>query len=88
MGFAYRWPVATDDEVGFPYGSADERELFLNWLRYLRGAVLRKVEDLDDEAARWRPHGRLMPLLGIVHHLTGVESRWIDDGFLDGTTGE
>jgi uncharacterized damage-inducible protein DinB len=73
--------VATDQEIGFPLGDSDERELLLNWLRYLRGAVLRKVEGLNDEEARWRPDGRLMPLLGIVHHLTNVESRWIDGGF-------
>jgi uncharacterized damage-inducible protein DinB len=76
--------VATDEEIGFPLGSKDEREVLLNWLRYLRGAVLRNVEGLGDEKARWRPDGRLLPLLGIVHHLTGVESRWIDGGFFDG----
>lgn len=70
-----------DEEIGFPLGNTDERELLLNWLRYLRGAVLRKVDGLDDEQARWRPDGRLMPLIGIVHHLTNVESRWIDGGF-------
>jgi uncharacterized damage-inducible protein DinB len=74
--------VATDEEIGFPTGNADERELLLSWLRYLRGAVLRKVADLDDEQARRRPDGRLLPLLGIVRHLTNVEWRWIDGGFL------
>jgi uncharacterized damage-inducible protein DinB len=76
--------VATDEEIGFPLGNTDERELLLSWLRYLRGAVLRKVDGLDDEQARWRPEGRLMPLVGIVHHLTNVESRWIDGGFFGG----
>jgi uncharacterized damage-inducible protein DinB len=76
--------VAIDEEIGFPLGDTDERELFLNWLRYLRGAVLRNVDGLDDERARWRPDGKLMPLLGIVHHLTNVESRWIDGGFFGG----
>jgi uncharacterized damage-inducible protein DinB len=76
--------MATDEEIGFPLGSTDERELFLNWLGYLRGAVLRKVDGLDDEQARWRPDERLVPLLGIVHHLTNVESRWIDGGFFGG----
>lgn len=27
----------------FPTGHADERELYLAWLAYLRGAVLRKL---------------------------------------------
>jgi hypothetical protein len=73
--------VATDEQIGFPHGSTDECELFLNWLRNLRGAVLRKVEGIDDEQARWQPDGRLLPLIGVVHHLTKVEERWIDGGF-------
>ena len=74
--------VATDEEIEFPAGSADERELLLNWLRYLRGAVLRNLDGLSDDQARWRPDGRLVPLVGIVHHLTNVEGRWVDRGFL------
>ena len=30
-------------EDGFPKGTPDERELYLRWLRYLRGAVMRKL---------------------------------------------
>lgn len=52
--------------------------MYLDWLRYLRGAVLRKVDGLTDEQARWRPDGALISLLGIVNHLTHVEWRWID----------
>jgi hypothetical protein len=62
----------------FPDGAADEIELFLRWLGFLRGAVLRKASGITDEQARWRPDGKLLPLVGIVNHLTGVESRWID----------
>lgn len=72
----------TDGGVELPTGHADERELYLDWLRYLRGAVLRKLAGITDEQARWRPDGALIPLLGIVHHLTRVEWRWIDGGFL------
>ena len=61
-------------------GHEDDRELYLAWLRYLRGAVLRKVQDLTNEQARWRPDEALIPLLGIVNHLTHVEWRWIDGG--------
>ncbi len=69
------------DEAGdFPTGHSDEREVYLDWLRYLRSAVLRKLEGLTDEDARWRPDGALIPLLGIVNHLTHVEWRWIDGG--------
>lgn len=72
--------MASDQEIGFPKGNADERELLLSWLGYLRGAVVRKVEGLEDEDARWTPEGRLLPLLGVVNHLTHVEWRWIDGG--------
>jgi uncharacterized damage-inducible protein DinB len=52
----------------------------LNWLHYLRGAVVRKVAGLSDEDARWTPEGALLSLLGIVNHLTHVEWRWIEGG--------
>ncbi|MGI8667457.1 MAG: DUF664 domain-containing protein [Jatrophihabitans sp.] len=68
--------------IEFPGGTSDERELLLRWLAYLRGAVLRNLADLTDEQARWRPDGRLICLLGVVNHLTHVEWRWIDGGFL------
>jgi uncharacterized damage-inducible protein DinB len=70
----------SDDADDFPTGHADERELFLDWLRYLRGAVLRNVEGLSDDDARWRPDRKLISLLGIVNHLTHVEWRWIEGG--------
>jgi uncharacterized damage-inducible protein DinB len=69
-------------EVPLPEGTTDERELLLRWLRFLRGAVQRKTEGLTEEQARWRPDGALLPLLGIVNHLTHVEWRWIDGGML------
>ena len=62
----------------FPAGDPDERELYLRWLRFLRGAVVRKASGLDDAAARWRPNNALLSLIGIVNHLTHVEWRWID----------
>ncbi|HEV2089396.1 MAG TPA: DUF664 domain-containing protein [Cryptosporangiaceae bacterium] len=71
---------ASDEEIGFPRGTSDERELLLRWLRFLRGAVLRKIQGLSDEQARWTPDGALISLLGIVNHLTHVEWRWIDGG--------
>jgi uncharacterized damage-inducible protein DinB len=72
--------------IEFPAGSSDERRLLLNWLRFLRGAVLRKVVDLTDEQAHWQPDGALISLLGIVNHLTHVEWRWIDGGILGHST--
>lgn len=69
-----------DEADDFPRGHAGERELYLDWLRFLRGAVLRKLEGIGDEDARWQPDGALIPLLGIVNHLTHVEWRWIEGG--------
>lgn len=74
--------VSSDAELGFPRGTSDERELFLRWLRFLRGAVIRKVDGLSDEQARWTPDEALISLLGIINHLTHVEWRWIDGGML------
>jgi hypothetical protein len=76
--------MATDETPGFPRGTADERELLLSWLGYLRLAVIRKVEGLTEQDARWTPDGKLIPLLGVVCHLTQVEWRWIDGGMLGG----
>ena len=70
--------METLEDAPFPVGTDDEVELFLQWLRYLRGAVVRKVAGLGEDEARWTPEGRLIPLIGIVHHLTQVEWRWID----------
>jgi uncharacterized damage-inducible protein DinB len=70
-----------DDEIGFPTGDSDETELLLQWLGYLRHAVARNLDGLDDAQSRWTPDGRLISLLGIVNHLTQVEWRWIDGGF-------
>jgi uncharacterized damage-inducible protein DinB len=67
----------------FPAGTPDERELLLRWLRYLRGGVVRKLDGVSDEDARWTPDGKLISLLGIVNHLTNAERRWIDGGMLN-----
>ena len=72
--------MPSDNAPGFPQGTDDERELLLRWLAFLRAAVLRKAEGISDDEARWTPPGTLIPLLGIVNHLTRVEWRWIDGG--------
>ncbi|HET9061163.1 MAG TPA: DUF664 domain-containing protein [Acidimicrobiales bacterium] len=68
-----------------PSGRSDEKELLLEWLGYLRAAVVRKLQGLDDVQARWQPEGRLISLIGVVNHLTCVERRWIDGGFCGAT---
>ncbi|XVU23163.1 DUF664 domain-containing protein [Actinoplanes sp. CA-054009] len=76
------------EDVTFPSPSSptDEVGLYLSWLDFLRGAVLRKALGVTDEQARWRPDGKLLPLTGLVNHLTNVEHRWIDGVMLGGST--
>jgi uncharacterized damage-inducible protein DinB len=74
--------VPANPDLDVPNGNADERELLLRWLDYLRAAVIRKVEGLSEPDARWTPDGALIPLVGVANHLTQVEVRWIDDGIL------
>ncbi len=70
--------MALSGEVPLPDATSDERELLLGWLSWLREAVLRKIDGLDEVEARWTPDGKLISLLGIVNHVTHVEWRWID----------
>jgi uncharacterized damage-inducible protein DinB len=70
-----------DDDIALPAGHPEEKELLLQWLGYLRGAVTRNFDGVNDAQSRWTPAGRLISLLGIVNHLTRVEWRWIDGGF-------
>lgn len=76
--------MSKDSDFAFPSDDADERELYLIWLDFLRGAVLRNISGLSEEEAHRRPDGKLLPLAGIVNHLIGVERRWIDGGMLGG----
>ena len=76
------------EDTPFPSGTPDEPELYLRWLAFLRGAVLRKATGVDEAQARWHPDGKLLPLLGIVNHLTHVEWRWIDGEMLGHPTGK
>jgi len=68
--------------VAYPDPATDERELFVRWLDFLRASLLSKLEGLSEEQARWHPDGKLLSVLGIVNHLTHVESRWIDGAFI------
>jgi hypothetical protein len=65
-----------------PPPGGDEREALLGFLDWKRGAVLKTAEGLTDEQARWTPEGKLLPIAGIIHHLTCVEGRWIDGRYL------
>ena len=52
----------------FPSGTPDEVEMYLRWLAFLRGAVLRKASGITEDQSRWQPDGKLIPLIGIVNH--------------------
>ncbi len=74
------------DATPQPAPVADERELLLAWLGYLRASLVRKLEDLSEEQARWTPEGALISVLGVVNHLTHVEWRWLDGKMLGAET--
>jgi uncharacterized damage-inducible protein DinB len=40
------------------------------------------ADGLGEAEARWTPPGRLLPIIGIINHLTCVEWRWIDGLYL------
>jgi uncharacterized damage-inducible protein DinB len=65
-----------------PAITADERETLLGFLDWKRAAVLHTASGLSDEQARWTPVGKLLPIAGIINHLTHVERRWIDGRYL------
>ena len=75
-------PMSDAAQFPVPPASSDERELLLAFLDWKRGSVLKTCEGLSDEQARWTPTGKLLPIAGIVNHLTHVESRWIDGRYL------
>jgi uncharacterized damage-inducible protein DinB len=62
--------------------TSDERELLLRYLQLQRELVVWATVGLTEEQARWQPdRGRLLPLIGVVNHLTHVEWRWINGSY-------
>jgi hypothetical protein len=94
MGFNYP-PVD-------PEPARDERELLLGYARWQREQVVATARGLSEEQLRWTPDGKLLPILGVINHLTHMEWRWIEGRYLgsefparheeflldDGVTGE
>jgi len=77
QGVHVRFSDPTDVEP-----TSDERELLLRYLRLQREMVVASTVGLTEDEARWRPDGdRLIPVIGIVNHLTHVEARWIDGAY-------
>jgi Protein of unknown function (DUF664) len=69
-------------EAPIPVPIADERELLLHFLRRQRAEVIATADGLTEEQARWTPNAALLPIGGIVNHLTHVEWRWISGRYL------
>ncbi len=61
--------------------NSDERTLLLAYLQLQRELVVDSTVGLTEQQARWQPEGRLIPIIGIVNHLTHVEARWIDGSY-------
>lgn len=61
-----------------PAPSADERELLLRFAHWQREQVIATAEHLTEQQLRWTPDDRLLPIIGIINHLTKMEWRWIE----------
>jgi hypothetical protein len=62
--------------------TGNERELLLSYLRAQRGDVVRSADGLTEAQLRWTPADRLLPIIGVINHLTHVEWRWINGRYL------
>jgi uncharacterized damage-inducible protein DinB len=69
------------DPPADPVANPDERELLLSFLQNQRELVAWSTVGLSEDEARWQPDGKLLPIIGIVNHLTHVEWRWIDGSY-------
>src|SRR5436190_23657559 len=65
-----------------PPCTADERELLLGYIRWQREQVAAAATGLSDDQLRWTPDGRLMPIGGVINHLTHMEWRWVEGRYL------
>lgn len=70
-------PELTGDD-----SARSERDVLLAYLNYVRGAVVRVSEGLTEEQQRAPGVPSGTSLLGLLHHLTGVEVHWFQRVFL------
>jgi hypothetical protein len=70
------------DTLGSPAPGLDERELLLGFIRWQREQVVACAGGLSEEEVRWTPDGRLLPIIGVVNHLTHMEWRWVEGRYL------
>ena len=65
-----------------PAPTGDERELLLGFIGWQRDQVAATTDGLDEEQLRWAPEGGLVPIIGVVNHLSHMERRWIEGRYL------
>jgi hypothetical protein len=65
-----------------PRPNTDERELLLGFAAWQRAQVVATAAGLTDVQLRWTPDARLLPIIGVVNHLTHMEWRWIEGRYL------
>lgn len=65
-----------------PGPSDDEREQLLGFVHWQREQVVATSRGLTDEQLRWQPDGRLIPIAGVINHLTHMEWRWVEGRYL------
>jgi hypothetical protein len=65
-----------------PAPSTNEREILLGYIRWQREQVVATAEGLSEEQLRWTPQDRLLPIIGIVNHLSHMEWRWVEGRYL------
>jgi hypothetical protein len=70
------------DSPDTPAMSGDEREVLLGYVGWQREQVVSTTVGLSEEQLRWSPDGRLIPIIGIVNHLTHMEWRWVEGRYL------
>jgi uncharacterized damage-inducible protein DinB len=56
--------------------------VLLEYIRWQREQVVATAAGLNEEQLRWTPEGRLLPIIGIVNHLTHMEWRWVEGRYL------
>ena len=60
-----------------PRRTGDDRGTLLALLQYQRESLVRKIEGVGEEHARWSPVGSGTSLLWLVKHLAGAEATWV-----------
>lgn len=67
-----------------PRAAADELETLMGLLQFQRESMVRKVDRVDEKAARISAVGSGTTLLWLVKHLAGAELMWVQGRFKGG----